>query len=488
VTASARANEFPEPEYERVRDLVRAVSGLEIPTSRRSVLDDAVLASMAEVQASSPSELLDQLNGGGDHRHTIQALVARLTIGETHFFRNRPQFEALKTLVLPQLIEKRRAAKRLRLWSAGCATGEEPYSLAIMLERLLPDIADWNIHILATDVNRASLARAKVGVYGPRAFREVPDDIQKNVFTRTGSTFEVPSRIRRMVSLSYLNLVRDDYPSVISTTNTMDLILCRNVLIYFNEATIRAVVDRLHSSLDCGGWLVVGPAEPSQAIFHRFVAHNVAGAVLYQRPIADILTRIPVPMPAPPSQIAPPPAPVTPLADRTRLPDPPPDEIRSVLDLVRKGQSEAAIDALVALETAHQHEVWVLYLLARTHADRGELADAEHYIDRVLLLAPLLTAAHHLRGLILQELGRFDESLDAMRRCIYIDPEFWLAYFSMAGLLGHMAQPHKALKILGTLAGLLAARDDRDLVPQSDSMSVGRLSEVVAAHRELLRR
>lgn len=108
-----------------------------------------------------------------------EALVHDLLIGETHFFRNRPQFEALEKHILPEIISRRRAARRLRIWSAGCATGEEPYSLAILLHRLLPDLADWNILILATDINRQALQQAQRGVYGPWSFREVPDTIDQ---------------------------------------------------------------------------------------------------------------------------------------------------------------------------------------------------------------------------------------------------------------------------------------------------------------------
>jgi len=157
MNASLLVSGFSEAEYQLFVNLVRAESGLEIPASRRMVLEKAVRESMAELRLASPGELLHRLNDGTGHRGTVEALVARLTIGETHFFRNQPQFEALRTLVLPNIIKTRRAEKRLRVWSAGCATGEEPYSLAIMIERLLPDIAEWDVRIFATDINRDSL-------------------------------------------------------------------------------------------------------------------------------------------------------------------------------------------------------------------------------------------------------------------------------------------------------------------------------------------
>src|SRR5205085_1716639 len=130
----------------------------------------------------------------------------------------------------------RRKVQRLRVWSAGCATGEEAYSLAILLEELLPDLAFWDVQILATDINRRSLARAQVGVYSPWSFREVPEGIQARYFTVQGRNFEVLPRIRERVSFAYLNLVEDNYPSLLNHTHDLDLILFRNVLIYFGEA------------------------------------------------------------------------------------------------------------------------------------------------------------------------------------------------------------------------------------------------------------
>ena len=514
MSASQQGHGFSEAEYQRFADLVRAGSGLEIPSSRRTVLERAVRGLMAELNVASPGGLLSVLNDGTDHAAAVEDLVARLTIGETHFFRNRPQFEALKTLVLPQVIARRRGQKRLRLWSAGCATGEEPYSLAIMLESLLPDLADWDVRILGTDINRDCLAEARAGVYGARSFREVPEGIQSGSFTRTGAKFEISPRIRQMVNFSYLNLVMDDYPSLSSGTDALDLILCRNVLIYFSEATVRGVAKRLHACLDVGGWLVVGPAEPSQTVFHDFRAHNVPGAVLYRKTPVSAPDGAPLPhpggRPAPTSQRTPTSrqtrAPMVPLVSavpssrvraqplivatikaRTRLPDPAPAEIQPVLQLIRDEQPEIALERLVALSATYPHDIWVPYLLAKIHADRGELAEAEICIDRALAQAPLLTPAHHLRALILQELGRLEESLQALRRCIYADPQFWLGYLSMAGLLDHLAQPRKAHKVLRTLASLLAAQDSQTLVPQGGTMTVGRLREVVSEHTEQLR-
>ncbi len=223
--------DLDDAEFSRFSGLVRAKSGLEIPEVRRPDLEKAVVQSMAELSLSKPDELFTYLMTGPDGAPVLENLIARITVGETHFFRNHPQFEALEKQVLPELIEKRRPLKRLRIWSAGCASGEEPYSLAILLKRLIPDLADWNILILATDINRTALEKAQKGDFGPWSFREVPPEVKANYFKFDGSRYKISNTVRSMVTFAYLNLVEDNYPSMLTNTQLMDLVLCRNVLI-----------------------------------------------------------------------------------------------------------------------------------------------------------------------------------------------------------------------------------------------------------------
>jgi chemotaxis protein methyltransferase CheR len=270
--------------YQRFSDLVRARSGIELPAVRRPDLEKAVMKTMDELGLASPEALLDYLTAAGHDGVALEGVVSRITVGETHFFRNQPQFAALEEHILPQLIEARRGVRRLRIWSAGCATGEEPYSLAIALQHCLPDLANWNVLILATDINRSALANAQKGVYGAWSFRETSPQFQAEYFDAVERKFVIKPSLRAMVTFAYLNLVEDRYPSMFTNTQAMDLIFCRNVLIYFSEATNRGVVERLGQCLTPGGWLVVGHAEPSQLMFRSFTVHNFPGTILYQKP------------------------------------------------------------------------------------------------------------------------------------------------------------------------------------------------------------
>ena len=273
----------PGHDLQRFQALLQEVSGLELPETRLPDLQRAVNRALVATGLADADDLYRHLRDRAG-RPSLEVFVGDLTIGETHFFRNRPQFRALEHHILPELIERRRASRRLRVWSAACSTGEEPYSLAILLERLLPDRARWDVRILATDINRAALERARRGQYGTWSFRDVPDDVASAFFVRHGTTLEVAGRIREAVSFAHLNLAADIWPSAATATLDLDLVLCRNVLIYFGDDLSHQVAARLHGALADGGWLLVAPAELSQAVFRHFTVVNLDGAVAYRKP------------------------------------------------------------------------------------------------------------------------------------------------------------------------------------------------------------
>src|SRR5262249_13640041 len=177
-----------------------------------------------------------------------QEILQVITIGETYFFRNQDQFNALRTSVLPDIIEKHEKAhhKQIRIWSAGCASGEEIYSIAILLRELIADLSSWSIHLLGTDINAGSLNRARQGTYRSWSFRnETPEDLQDRWFTHRGESYKIDPAIQKMVTFNLLNLVSDNYPSPETETEQMDLIMFRNVSIYFDQPTTVAIIKRL---------------------------------------------------------------------------------------------------------------------------------------------------------------------------------------------------------------------------------------------------
>jgi len=490
-------------QYERFRNLVLEASGIELPDSRRVDLERAVLRSLEETGSQGTEELYRLLREGPSGRRALEALVGRLTIGETYFFRNRPQFEALERRVLPELIARRREARRLRLWSAGCSTGEEAYSLAILLSRLLPDFDDWHVTILATDLDRTALEEARRGVYRTWSFRDVPNQIKSGWFEERKGRFEVRPQLRDLVTFDYLNLVEDVYPSLHTDTHAMDLILCRNVLMYLRSQEARGVVARLHDALSEGGWLVVGHTDPSQTLFREFEAHNLPGTVLYRKPdprdagasddrARAVERRNPVFLPE--ASI---PAPRSVSASR---PSPPRDRVsgreegRHRIEVIRAeavalfqaGRVEEARRRLEEVAAEDSRDAEAPYLLAKIAANRLDIEAAERWIDVALRRSPVHSPSHYLRGLLHQEEGRFEAALDFYRRCVYADPSFVLGHFALAGILGRVEQPRRARKSLENVIRLLAGRERDEPVAEGDGMTVGRLLELASVHREFV--
>ena len=212
-------------------------------------------------------------------------LASYLTVGETYFFREKKSFDFLEQIYLPGLIRKRYGAgMHLRIWCAGCATGEEAYSLAIVLLQSLPEIHLWNIKILATDINPDFLEKAKRGIYTKWSFRNTSPEFQNRYFTQIGNKeYQILPEIRNLVQFSSLNLAGDSYPSKVNGTDSFDIIFCRNVMIYFSVEYARIITGRFYQSLVNGGVLMVSPVEMSPMISSEFSKIDYAGFTIYQK-------------------------------------------------------------------------------------------------------------------------------------------------------------------------------------------------------------
>ncbi|MGE0684953.1 MAG: protein-glutamate O-methyltransferase CheR, partial [Candidatus Binatia bacterium] len=215
----------------------------------------------------------------------IELLATYLTVGETYFFREPRSFEVLEQEILPPLIQERRNdARRLRFWSAACCTGEEPYSIAMLLHRLLPDLAAWKTDILATDISPRFLCKAAEGVYGQWSFRSISPAVQAQHFRQTPKgLYAISSALKKMVSFTQLNLVEDVYPSPTNNTTGIDIVFCRNVLIYFTAQRIRRILTQLYQALNEGGWLIVSPVETAFAMDSPFTTVQFPGVTLFRK-------------------------------------------------------------------------------------------------------------------------------------------------------------------------------------------------------------
>lgn len=263
---------------------IAAHMGLYYPPDRWRDLERAVAKAAPALGYRDVHECMRRLLEAPLSASQIEILAPHLTIGETHFFRHEKVFEILEEQILPELIATRRAGeRRLRVWSAGCATGEEPYSIAMMIKKVLYDLPSWDITILGTDINQDFLRKARRGIYSQWSFRTVPEGIKEQFFSENGEGSEVDEAIKAMVKFAPLNLAKDIYPHVSTDTHAMDVIFCRNVIMYFTAEKQQEVVESLYRCLVDGGWLIVSPAEASVVLHPHLVTTNYPGAVMYRK-------------------------------------------------------------------------------------------------------------------------------------------------------------------------------------------------------------
>lgn len=426
---------------------VEAQFGLHFPPERWSDLERGLTGAAAELGFGGVEECALELVLAHLGRAQFDVLAAHLTIGETYFFRDPAVFDALATQVLPELLrEKRGHAKRLRIWSAACCTGEEPYSIAIALRRVLPDLDDWQITILATDLNPRFLQKAAAGVYGEWSFRGVPEEA-RNAFFRPApeGRFELLPEVRRMVTFACLNLVEDTYPSLATNTNAMDLIFCRNVLMYFSREQIGKAVSNLRRALVEGGRLAVSATEASRELFDGFTPAGISGITLYRKenpPPAPAVPPTLLPEPVPPPVVKPRPLPAAPLPD----------------------------DAAEA----------------RRLANEGRLAEALAVCDRAITADRLVAADHYLRGVILQEQGALEEAVAALKRALYLDPDFAVAHFALGHLFLRQNRRRDAARCFANARSLVRTFAPEAVLPESDGITAGRLLEILNSTEEAL--
>lgn len=419
--------------FQRLGDVIQQRTGLHFSERNLKGLERWLGSGNAGTDFVRVEELLEKLLDSCHEDPCFQDVIRVLTVGETYFFREKPVFLALEDHILPELISRQRQrGKELRLWSAGCATGEEPYSLAILLRRLIPDLPAWRVRILGTDINADYLKRAWVGKYRDFAFRTNPSYFRERHFRRCGDgIFEIHPRYREMVTFRQLNLA-DDSSSSPQEMREADVIFCRNVLIYLTKDAVRRLIRRLADSLHPGGWLLVGAAENSlvresdlePVLFPESQCFRKRGA-RENRLIGAVE------------------APAVP--EKNTAVEPP----------VRNGSKPLPASGIIRREP-------VLKEPDRPPGD-GAL-DPDSYFHQAMRMI---------------ERSDWDGARQAIRAVLYLEPKCVLAHFFLARLALREKDRLQAASCLDHVLFLLDGGQDDDLLPFSDGMSTGRMRMIV---------
>ena len=276
-----------DPAYLKIRDLIYGTSGIYHSVEKLYLLISRCARRMIALGVASPAEYLEHITTRGNRTTELRLLLNEITIGETYMFRHPAQLDALRNVILPQILQLKNfvGLKRLRFWCAGCSTGEEPHTLAMfLLEEKEKMLAGWTWDILATDLNDNSLQTARDGIYGEYALRNTSAIMRRKYFKDVGDKkLQVNDLLKAQVRFDRLNL-SDDSKMVFQ--KGLDVIFCCNVLIYFDLASKRRVVQHFHSNLLPGGYLFLGHAESLFQVDDSFRLVHFPGTTAYWKPTA----------------------------------------------------------------------------------------------------------------------------------------------------------------------------------------------------------
>ncbi len=274
-----------DPVFRQIRDLVYKVSGIYQVEEKLYLLADGCGRRMRQLNISTPREYWDRLTAHTNRDAEMRSLLNEVTIGETSLFRSQPQVDAIRKVILPELISEKskQIIKRLRIWSAGCSTGEEAYTLAmVMMEEQAHLLKDWTVEILATDLNDRSIETAKAGIYGDYALRSTNDYFKRKYFDPAADDkLQVKPEVKKLINFSRLNL-HDD--SKMLFMKGLDLIFCCNVLIYFDGPSKSKVVNHFFNDLNSGGYFFLGTSESLLKLNEQFHLVHFPGAIAYWKP------------------------------------------------------------------------------------------------------------------------------------------------------------------------------------------------------------
>ena len=467
-------------ELEPVLDLVREATGLMLPA--RTVPLGTVRREMLKAGRSNAEDYARLLARRGA---SFDALVSALTVGEKFFLREREQLDFIAREVLPELARTARG-RTPTAWSAGCAQGEEAYSLAIVAES-----ADCPLQVVGTDISRHRLEGARAAAYGEWSFRGVSADVRARYFRRSGGGFEPLPEIKSRVEFRVLNLAADDW-SVTAEFQPFDLVLCRNTLIYLDSPTVTRVARRLLDTLSPSGWLFLGASDPLLSGLVPCEVVLTGAGVAYRRPqrARGLPIRQAVAEPAPPK-----PAAVPFIAERRRNSAPVPEH-RAAARVTPPVMGASEPDGLQSAYAAGDYQAVADRARRRVELEPG---DAEGWVLLVRALANLgrmdeagraCASAHdlhrnnaelaYLHGLLLREGGRIDEAVAALRAAIYLDRQLVIAHLTLGDVLAALGDTTTAMRAFRNADRLLSRVRADDVVAATDGLRADTLAQLTS--------
>jgi chemotaxis protein methyltransferase CheR len=457
----------------------------------------------------SPADFANWIRTTSEAHKSIDILASLLTIGETFFFRDMKAFEAIESTIIPQLMEsKAEPNKTLKIWSAGCSSGEEPYSIAILLKRKFLTRPDLSIRILGTDINKESLKKAQKGVYKEWSFRGAPNWLKRDYFSKIGSRYHLNALTRAMVDFRRLNLVSFDYTSILQEFGTFDLILCRNTLMYFTPPIRNTILENVLLWLNEGGWLILSPSEVPHIVHRKLQVVTFPGAIFFRRqagekpsshPSVQLISRpgairtyskdnnwwiidglmrekaLKAESSAASSPVVSEPA--------TRHSSATEQSIRAALEAFEKSDYLKAVTILKQLSAASESKSefrgQTQYLLAKAYANLGMLTEAQNAIEQAINADKINVTYHHMYASILQAADLIQEASERLHKVLFLDPHHLMATVTLGTINKKLNNRTEALRHMRNAMNLLKGLSPEEVVPDSDGETAAHLEQIV---------
>jgi len=484
------SNEIPlsDLEFERFQQITHERTGIFFGPRRRNELQRHVNTILKKKIASDVNALYQKLVQQQTNSQIWDVFIDTIIVGETYFFRENLLFQALRQQIFPELIKRHQNDKSLRIWSAGCSTGEEPYSLSILLDQLLgPEKNLWRIFILATDINKPSLKKGIDGLYRKWSLRQTSENIISSYFQKEGDLYRIREDIQKRVMFSYLNLKDPVYPALSTCTHAMDLILWRNVAIYLSDHVIADVLKRFYQCLLPLGYFNIGASEAGYMGSTPFVSKQFSGTFIYQK-----MPDSPQPKPrfTPPSK---PPELKESFRFQPELPlnpksIPPKTELslspQSLLEQAKQFSEERnyvqAVDRFQSYLNKKPNDADVWYQLSRVYANSGDLDQAKAACIAAIKHDPLLVEAYYIRGLIHEENGELEQAIKDYKKTLYLEAEFVLAHYHLSMVYLQIKDEQQAERHRIHAIRILSRRSGDDILPGADDLTVEQLLAMIS--------
>lgn len=480
-------------EIDLFRQCVARRFGLLFDDTKLDFLAEVIGRRLAETGISDPTSYIASM----DTRAESRTLADLLTIGETYFFRNNDHFRAFSEAILPEIVQMRALQRQIRILSAGCASGEEAYSLAILVRQSLGRITDrWSVRIDAIDVTPSMLEKARRGRFSSWSLRETPADLRLRYFRDEGREAKLDPSIREMVAFEERNLLDDD--PFFWTPERFDVVFCRNVTMYFRPEAARDVIARISKSLVPGGYLFLGHAETLRGLSGDFHLVHTHETFYYRRKAAgEIDPQLIWPEPTPRSTESPI---IDPLQDTTWIdvirqsseriaslaasprpePEPSATDLTRAVELLRE---ERFSEAMSVLPPESDRNLDAQLLRAAILTNSGSLREAEEVCTRLLKLDELSAGAHYLMALCTEHDRDFAGAVRHDQTAIYIDPTFAMPHLHWGMMSRRAGDVSTAIRELTRAEDLLAREEASRLLLFGGGFTRASLMELCRAQR-----